>query len=1029
MYAWGKSIIGKSFGNGANLQVPTEINCFGKTIIKSVRVSRTIAVFLLEDGTVHTFGAENDNIGHAAGSTKVSALETVHIVDIALGDSHILAIDDKGKVYGWGGNDKDQLGWTDGNCYPSPKKIKSLSNKIVQVACGHSHSLFLGSNGALWSAGNNNYGQLGFGDKSSTELRPLISLKGIPFSQISAGFWHSFCVTHSGAVFCWGRNDNGQLGLADCVDRNVPVLLKALRSLSVKYICAGELHTAALTLDGGVFTFGSNQFGQLGHGSSGPEPLPVSTPRKIFELMGNEVTQIACGAQHTICYVGKTGNVYTFGNNDYSQLGYIPKHPRSEFVPHPLSSDMWTCSASTSSYPKLNSVFVKEIGAGKTESFISVSTRSNSSDFRRIPTHQQIFTLSDEFISKLQSLENTKITPDVANYLETIMGSQSCINASFLASDHYKTSNSYHGISLMSVRLRFSKLCKCSCKDVQSIMVKSMQSSLLPSIARSQPDIETLRVFVLLPECDLFTNSENYGKITFPFANLVMSLDVAPSKILDRWYRAMEPLYFARPIDIYKQSIKNVLDRPHSVDARVAETGVRSALDFLGKLNTVNNTGEVPIVPYQRFYLPEITKLINLEDDYVRWLRGNSQVVIFCNYPFLLNSVAKSSLLHIDAVWQMRAAYSEAQDRNMASLFSFSTHAMLETPVLELEVRRSDLLQDALNRLAMVDVRSFKKPLMVKFDGEEGQDEGGVRKEFFMLILKEVLDPKYGMFRFYDESHLIWFSDWELESEMMYFLVGLICGLAIYNDTIIDICFPLVLYKKLLGEPPLFTDLAELDPTLSRSMNHLLEYQSDVHSIEDTFCLNFTVSRDNFGETTEVDLIAGGSNIPVTADNRKEYVQSYINHLFNTSVQKKFEAFNKGFHKVCGGKILQLFRATELMEMVVGNQNYNWEEFEKSADYKGEYYRQHPVIRIFWRVFHKFSLEEKKDFLLFLTGSNKIPITGVKIIIQPVKTSENHLPVAHTCFNLLDLPYYTTEHIMDMKLKQAMLNNQGFYLI
>lgn len=106
--------------------------------------------------------------------------------------------------------------------------------------------------------------------------------------------------------------------------------------------------------------------------------------------------------------------------------------------------------------------------------------------------------------------------------------------------------------------------------------------------------------------------------------------------------------------------------------------------------------------------------------------------------------------------------------------------------------------------------------LQVKFHNEEAEDAGGVKKEFFMLVLKEILDPKYGMFKEYEETRTIWFSEDSLEDEVMYFLIGLLCGLAIYNFIIIDLPFPLALYKKLLKEPCGLVDIKDLSPVLAK---------------------------------------------------------------------------------------------------------------------------------------------------------------------------------------------------------------------
>jgi len=94
-----------------------------------------------------------------------------------------------------------------------------------------------------------------------------------------------------GAVYGWGKNAFGQLGLGDTEDRPHPTQLKSLRSQRVAYISCGKDHTAALTRDGGVFTFGAGMYGQLGHGTFANEMVP----RMVLELMGSAVTQISCG--------------------------------------------------------------------------------------------------------------------------------------------------------------------------------------------------------------------------------------------------------------------------------------------------------------------------------------------------------------------------------------------------------------------------------------------------------------------------------------------------------------------------------------------------------------------------------------------------------------------------------------------------------------------------------------------------------------------------------------------------------------
>jgi E3 ubiquitin-protein ligase HERC4 len=302
-----------------------------------------------------------------------------------------------------------------------------------------------------------------------------------------------------------------------------------------------------------------------------------------------------------------------------------------------------------------------------------------------------------------------------------------------------------------------------------------------------------------------------------------------------------------------------------------------------------------------------------------------------------------------------------------------------------------------------------------------------VQKEFFLLLTRDLLSPNFGMFRAFEDSNLIWFNESHLENQVMFYLVGVLLSIAIYNSTILSLPFPLALYKKLLGQKVGFEDFKELEPILAFSLEQLLEYtESDFEG----FDLKFDYTLDVYGKVETVPLKKNGSDISVTVDNVQEYVDLLVDYKLNKSIDAQFSAFKDGFVKVCGTRILSLFHPEQLQEMVVGNQDYDWGELERNCNYHGDYNSNDSTVLLFWEVFHELSLDDKKQFLLFLTGSDRIPILGMKglnMIIQ-CAGSENHLPVAHTCFNILDLPPYKTKEIMQLKLGRAIQNNVGFTL-
>ncbi|XP_005297344.2 probable E3 ubiquitin-protein ligase HERC4 isoform X1 [Chrysemys picta bellii] len=1057
MLCWGNASFGQLGLGGIDEEIvlePRKSDFFLNKKVQDVGCGLRHTVFVLDDGTVYTCGCNDlGQLGHEKSRKRpehVGALDAQNIVSVSCGEAHTLALNDKGQVYAWGLATDGQLGLPGTEeCIRIPRNIKSLSDiQIMQVACGYCHSLALSKGSEVYSWGQNKYGQLGIGYEFKKQTSPQLikSLLGIPFAQIAAGGAHSFVLTLSGAIFGWGRNKFGQLGLNDENDRYVPNLLKSLRSQKIIHICCGEDHTAALTKEGGVFTFGAGGYGQLGHNSTSHE----INPRKVFELMGSIVTQIACGRQHTSAFVPSSGRIYSFGLGGNGQLGTgstsnrkSPFTVKGNWIPY-----SGQCPPSTDNEEYY---CVKRIFSGGDQSFSHYFNPQNMmppDDFRCPDSSKQIWTVNEVFIQKLLTCPSGRLPVEIADEIDGTFSSAGCLNGSFLAvsnDDHYRTSARFSGVDMNAARLLFHKLISPDHPRISQQVAASLEKNLIPKLTTSLPDVEALRLYLTLPECPLMSDVNNFTTLAIPFGTAVVNLEKAPLKVLENWWSILEPPLFLKIVELYKDVVVHLLKLykigiPNS-ERRIFTSFLHTSLKVLEILHRVNERGG-QIIQYDKFYIHEIQDLIDIRNDYINWIQQQAygmdinhgltelteNPVTICTYPFVFDAQAKTTLLQTDAVLQMQMAVDQAHRQNFSSIFLPVFESV--NPCLILVVRRDNIVGDAMEVLRKTKNVDYKKPLKVIFVGEEAVDAGGVRKEFFLLIMRELLDPKYGMFRYYEESRLIWFSDKTFEDSDLFHLIGVVCGLAIYNFTIVDLQFPLALYKKLLNKKPSLDDLKELMPDVGRSMQQLLDYPED--DIEETFCLNFTITVENFGTTEVKELVPKGADIPVVKQNRQEFVDAYVDYIFSKSVASLFNAFHTGFHKVCGGKVLQLFQPSELQAMVIGNTNYDWKELEKNTEYKGEYWADHPTIKIFWDVFHELPLEKKKQFLLFLTGSDRIPILGMKclkLVIQPTGGGEGYLPVSHTCFNLLDLPKYTDKETLKSKLIQAIDHNEGFSLV
>ncbi|KAK9818463.1 hypothetical protein WJX74_005654 [Apatococcus lobatus] len=345
-------------------------------------------------------------------------------------------------------------------------------------------------------------------------------------------------------------------------------------------------------------------------------------------------------------------------------------------------------------------------------------------------------------------------------------------------------------------------------------------------------------------------------------------------------------------------------------------------------------------------------------------------------------------------------------------------------------IRRNHLLEDALDEVARQLKQDLFKPLRVHFIGEEGIDAGGVKKEFFQLLITELLSPDYGMLIFQPESRTYWFNPATLEAEDEFMLIGLVLSLAIYNAVLLDFPLPLALYKKLIGQPVALRDLEDMEPTLGRSLRQLLQYEGE-GTVEGIFCQNFTAGLPGIGETISVALKEDGDDIMVTEENRREYVDLFVDFYLNRSVNKQFEAFARGFQELLGGPAINLFSGTELERLVCGNPLLDFAALQKHSRYDGGYTPEHRAVRWLWEIVHEFDDEEKRRFLKFFSGSDRAPIGGLgnlRCIIQRDGTDSNKLPTSHTCFNTLLLPSYRSKDKMGDRLRLAIMNSEGFGL-
>jgi alpha-tubulin suppressor-like RCC1 family protein len=268
---------------------------------------------------------------------RVSGLDRVHIVSVALGWSHTLALSDEGVVFTFGRGDSGQLGYNVEAVQLIPRQIDSLTDvSIIAVAAGHNNSLAVGITGELWTFGTGTCGQLGQGVGHANEHihrpRLVTALQGVFVSAVSANQNHSIVLSGEGHIYTFGKDGSGQLGHgyspnipggqtsrgSDAgVSQYSPRRIESLLGVKICGVAAGWDHSLAVSSTGSLYTFGSGQFGQLGHGDNLRDQF---TPMLVAALQGIRILVAAGGFEHSLV-VGEH-NVYSFGNNTYGELGH-----------------------------------------------------------------------------------------------------------------------------------------------------------------------------------------------------------------------------------------------------------------------------------------------------------------------------------------------------------------------------------------------------------------------------------------------------------------------------------------------------------------------------------------------------------------------------------------------------------------------------------------------------------------------------------------------------------------------------------
>lgn len=258
---------------------------------------------------------ELGNNSNSSSTLPVQVSGLAGVVAVAGGFDHTLALASAGTVWAWGYNQFGQLGNGGNTNSGTPVRVSGFTGAVA-VAGGGSHSLALTNDGTVWAWGANQFGQLGNASNGSINVPVQLNLSGIV--AIAAGGYpqgageSSMALKSDGSVWTWGDNQYGELGNGGTANSNVPVKVGGLPG--VMAIASGAYHSLALASDGTVWAWGDNQYGELGNGSMVNSNVPV----QVSGLSG--IVAISAGFYHSLA-LKSDGTVFAWGYNGDGELG------------------------------------------------------------------------------------------------------------------------------------------------------------------------------------------------------------------------------------------------------------------------------------------------------------------------------------------------------------------------------------------------------------------------------------------------------------------------------------------------------------------------------------------------------------------------------------------------------------------------------------------------------------------------------------------------------------------------------------
>lgn len=265
---------------------------------------------------------------------------------------------------------------------------------------------------------------------------------------------------------------------------------------------------------------------------------------------------------------------------------------------------------------------------------------------------------------------------------------------------------------------------------------------------------------------------------------------------------------------------------------------------------------------------------------------------------------------------------------------------------LPLFIERDQIVYSSFEQLKVLSSEDLRTCPRITFMGEAGIDSGGVTKDWFLSLSRQLVDPHLCLFTSCASAKSPSFvidprSSVNPHHLAYFYFVGRMLGMAVYHRHLVAVKFPIWFYKQLIGNEVLLADIASTDEEFHNSLKWILQ-----NPVEDAGDFEFTVVKDGFGTSEVVELVPGGADIVVTNANKDLYVALLVHWKVCGAVKHQMEAVCRGFYEVVPQKQISVFSPAELEMLLVGKPHIDVHEIQAGASYSGGYNDESPTIKV-----------------------------------------------------------------------------------